>query len=118
MPVFDTMKKPWRRRAVGQHRVRAAALRADSIGLRRRMRASRPACHHRWHSRAGHDPGKSATCGAIARKTACGSSGPIAAVVVSPGKALLGIMPGHIYLQGHVGVVGRSGTLAMRPRRR
>ena len=31
--------------------------------------------------------------------------------MISPGKALLGIMPGHIYLPGRVGVVGRSGTL-------
>ena len=37
--------------------------------------------------------------------------GPNCAGVISPGKALLGIMPGHIYLQGEVGVVGRSGTL-------
>jgi malate-CoA ligase subunit alpha len=37
--------------------------------------------------------------------------GPNCAGVISPGKALLGIMPGHIYLQGKVGVVGRSGTL-------
>jgi succinyl-CoA synthetase alpha subunit len=37
--------------------------------------------------------------------------GPNCAGVISPGKALLGIMPGHIYQQGHVGVVGRSGTL-------
>jgi succinyl-CoA synthetase alpha subunit len=37
--------------------------------------------------------------------------GPNCAGVISPGKALLGIMPGHIYLPGHVGVVGRSGTL-------
>jgi malate-CoA ligase subunit alpha len=37
--------------------------------------------------------------------------GPNCAGVISPGKAMLGIMPGHIYMQGRVGLITRSGTL-------
>ena len=37
--------------------------------------------------------------------------GPNCAGVISPGKSLLGIMPGHIYMEGKVGIIGRSGTL-------
>ena len=37
--------------------------------------------------------------------------GPNCAGVISPDKALLGIMPDHIYRKGSVGIVGRSGTL-------
>lgn len=38
-------------------------------------------------------------------------TGPNCAGTISPGKSMLGIMPGHIYLSGNVGVVARSGTL-------
>jgi malate-CoA ligase subunit alpha len=38
-------------------------------------------------------------------------TGPNCAGAISPGKSLVGIMPGHIYLPGRVGVIGRSGTL-------
>lgn len=37
--------------------------------------------------------------------------GPNCAGVISAGKAMMGIMPGHIYSRGPVGVVTRSGTL-------
>ena len=38
-------------------------------------------------------------------------TGPNCAGTISPGKSMMGIMPGHIYMPGSIGVIGRSGTL-------
>ena len=38
-------------------------------------------------------------------------TGPNCAGTISPGKSMLGIMPGNIYMEGNVGIIGRSGTL-------
>jgi len=45
------------------------------------------------------------------KKTRMILTGPNCAGTISPGRAMLGIMPGHIYIPGNVGIVGRSGTL-------
>jgi succinyl-CoA synthetase alpha subunit len=47
----------------------------------------------------------------LADSAGCTVIGPNTIGIISPGKGMVGIMPGYIYSEGNVGIISRSGTL-------
>ncbi len=112
VPVFNTVKEAVKRdgRDHEHHLRRAGLLRRRHHGGGRR-RHPPDLLDHRRHSGAGHDA-REALLSALSEGSPPDDGRPeLRRHHFSPGKAMLGIMPGHIYKQGSVGVISRSGTL-------
>ena len=107
LPVFDTVAQ-----AVKETGANATVIfvpppfagRRHHGSGRRRLAAR--GVHLRRHSHARHGEGVAFLKGKPTRLI-----GPNCPGMISPGKCKIGIMPGQIHMQGHVGVVSRSGTL-------
>ena len=66
--------------------------------------------YYRWYSISRHDESKKISY-EISKRKRTTVVGPNCAGIISPGKSMLGIMPGHIYSKGSIGIVSRLGTL-------
>ena len=110
-PVFDTVKNAVEgHRSDGESGIRASTLCGGCADGGRGCRSEVGLHHHGWYPGSGHDA-REEVSDALSARPATMIVGPNCAGIISAGKAMLGIMPGHIYQRGNVGVVSRSGTL-------
>ena len=108
LPVFDTVEQ-----AVKETGANATVIFVPPPFAGRRHHgsgrrgAAAGGLHLRRHPHARHGEGLAVS----ARASSTRLIGPNCPGIISPGKCKIGIMPGHIHQEGHVGVVSRSGTL-------
>ena len=109
LPVFNTVAEGVKATGANATRdLRASAVRRRRHHGSRRRRSRAGRLHHRRHSGGGHGQGVGSILKGHPNTRLIGPNCP---GIISPGKCKIGIMPGHIHKQGHVGVVSRSGTL-------
>ena len=107
LPVFNTVQECRRRDGCDAHVHLRSACRLRPTRCSKR---TTQACVSRFTITEGV-AGSTICCVVVGTTAGMQIIGPNCPGLISPGKASVGIMPGHIFKEGNVGLISRSGTL-------